>query len=136
MNANNTDTYYFDDLTLYGTGTAPVVCDPETAESYSATDLNMTFQTDPSADFISDGAGFSWIDNPDFDNDVNSSCKVGQVVKANNNPWDNNQYDLDAKLDFNSNSGLKIKVWSARANTEVRLKLEEIGNAGIMLKSF
>lgn len=129
LNANNTDTYYFDDLTLYGTGTAPVVCDPETAESYSATDLNMTFQTDPSADFISDGAGFSWIDNPDFDNDVNSSCKVGQVVKANNNPWDNNQYDLDAKLDFNSNSGLKIKVWSARANTEVRLKLEEIGNA-------
>ena len=136
LNANNTDTYYFDDLTLYGTGTAPVVCDPETAESYSATDLNMTFQTDPSADFISDGAGFSWIDNPDFDNDVNSSCKVGQVVKANNNPWDNNQYDLDAKLDFNSNSGLKIKVWSARANTEVRLKLEEIGNAGNNVEKF
>lgn len=136
LNANNTDTYYFDDLTLYGTGTAPVVCDSETAESYSATDLNMTFQTDPSADFISDGAGFSWIDNPDFDNDVNSSCKVGQVVKANNNPWDNNQYDLDAKLDFNSNSGLKIKVWSARANTEVRLKLEEIGNAGNNVEKF
>ena len=136
LNANNTDTYYFDDLTLYGTGTAPVVCDPETAESYSATDLNMTFQTDPSADFISDGAGFSWIDNPDFDNDVNSSCKVGQVVKANNNPWDNNQYDLDAKLDFNTNSGLKIKVWSARANTEVRLKLEEIGNAGNNVEKF
>ena len=136
LNANNTDSYYFDDLTLYGTGTAPVVCDPETAESYSATDLNMTFQTDPSADFISDGAGFSWIDNPDFENTVNSSCKVGQVVKANNNPWDNNQYDLDAKLDFNSNSGLKIKVWSARANTEVRLKLEEIGNAGNNVEKF
>ena len=136
LNANNTDTYYFDDLTLYGTGTAPVVCDPETAESYSATNLNMTFQTDPSADFISDGAGFSWIDNPDFDNTVNSSCKVGKVVKGNNNPWDNNQYDLDAKLDFNSNSGLKIKVWSARANTEVRLKLEEIGNAGNNVEKF
>ncbi|MDG1794536.1 MAG: carbohydrate binding domain-containing protein [Flavobacteriaceae bacterium] len=136
LNANNTDTYYFDDLTLYGTGTAPVVCDPETAESYSATDLNMTFQTDPSVDFISDGAGFSWIDNPDFDNDVNSSCKVGKVVKGNANPWDNNQYDLDAKLDFNSNSGLKIKVWSARANTEVRLKLEEIGNAGNNVEKF
>ena len=130
LNANNTDTYYFDDLTLYGTGTGPVVCDPETTESYSASNLNMTFQTDPSADFINDGAGFEWIDNPDFDNTVNSSCKVGKVVRGNNNPWDNNQYDLDAKLDFNSNSGLKIKVWSARPNTEVRLKLEEIGNAG------
>jgi len=136
LNANNTDTYYFDDLTLYGTGTAPVVCDPETAESYSATNLNMTFQTDPSTDFISDGAGFSWIDNPDFDNTVNSSCKVGKVVKGNNNPWDNNQYDLDAKLDFNSNSGLKIKVWSGRANTEVRLKLEEIGNPGNNFEKF
>jgi len=136
LNANNTDTYYFDDLTLYGTGTGPVVCDPETTESYSAADLNMTFQSDPSADFISDGAGFSWVDNPDYDNTLNSSCKVGKVVKGNNNPWDNNQYDLDAKLDFNANTGLKIKVWSARPNTEVRLKLEEIGNAGNNVEKF
>jgi hypothetical protein len=136
LNANNTDTYYFDDLTLYGTGTAPGVCVVEATESYSASDLNMTFKTDPSEDFISDGAGFSWVDNPDFDNTVNSSCKVGKVVKANNNPWDNNQYDLDAKLDFVANTGLKIKVWSARANTEVRLKLEEIGNAGNNVEKF
>ena len=136
LNANNTDTYYFDDLTLYGTGTGPVVCDPETTESYSASNLNMTFQSDPTADFITDGASFSWVDNPDFDNTVNSSCKVGKVVKANNNAWDNNQYDLDAKLDFNANTGLKIKVWSARPNTEVRLKLEEIGNAGNNVEKF
>jgi len=103
-------------------------CTTDAAESYSAANLNMSFQTDPTANFINDGANFSWIDNPDFDNAVNSSCKVGQVVKQNNNPWDNNQYDLDAKLDFDANNGLKIKVWSARPNTEVRLKLEEIGN--------
>ena len=136
LDANNTDTYYFDDLTLYGTGTAPGVCVVEATESYSASDLNMTFKTDPSEDFISDGAEFSWVDNPDFDNTVNSSCKVGKVVKANYNPWDNNQYDLDAKLDFVANTGLKIKVWSARANTEVRLKLEEIGNAGNKVEKF
>ena len=136
LDANNTDTYYFDDLTLYGTGTAPGVCVVEATESYSASDLNMTFKTDPSDDFISDGAGFSWVDNPDFENTVNSSCKVGKVVKGNNNPWDNNQYDLDAKLDFEANTGLKIKVWSARPNTEVRLKLEEIGNAGNNVEKF
>ena len=113
-----------------------LVCAPETTESYSASNLNMTFQSDPSADFISDGAEFSWVDNPDYDNTVNTSCKVGKVVKANNNPWDNNQYDLDAKLDFSSNSGLKIKVWSARANTGVLLKLEEIGNAGNNVEKF
>lgn len=106
----------------------PNACTAETAESYNAADLNMTFLTDPSADFISDGAGFSWIDNPDTDNSVNTSCKVGQVVKSGQFDWDNNQYDLDAKLDFNNNTGLKIKVWSSRANTEVRIKLEEIGN--------
>ena len=136
LDANNTDTYYFDDLTLYGTGTAPGVCVVEATESYSASDLNMTFKTDPSDDFISDGAGFSWVDNPDFENTVNSSCKVGKVIKGNNNPWDNNQYDLDAKLNFETNTGLKIKVWSARPNTEVRLKLEEIGNAGNNVEKF
>ena len=111
-------------------------CTPETAESYSAANVNMTFQTDPSADFISDGAGFSWVNNPDFYNAVNNSCKVAQVVRGNNNPWDNNQYDLDAKLDFNANTGFKIKVWSSRPNTEVRLKLEEIGNAGNNTNNF
>jgi len=135
LNSTTEQTYYIDDLMLYGEGNGGGggggdTCDSETTESYSASNLNMTFQTDPSEDFISDGAGFSWIDNPDYDNTINSSCKVGQVVKGNNNPWDNNQYDLDAKLDFNVNSGLKIKVWSARPNTEVRIKLEEIGNPG------
>ena len=136
-------TYYIDDLMLYGEGNGnggggggSDTCTPETAESYSAANVNMTFQTDPSADFISDGAGFSWVDNPDFDNAVNNSCKVAQVVRGNNNPWDNNQYDLDAKLDFNANTGFKIKVWSSRPNTEVRLKLEEIGNAGNNTEQF
>tara|TARA_B100000768_G_scaffold58895_1_gene56967 strand:+ start:12606 stop:14471 length:1866 start_codon:yes stop_codon:yes gene_type:complete len=137
LNAANTDTYYMDDLMLYGNGGGGGgACVAETTESYSASNLNMTFQTDPSADFISDGAGFSWIDNPDYDNAVNSSCKVGKVVKQNANPWDNNQYDLDAKLDFDANTGLKIKVWSARPNTEVRLKLEEIGNASNNTEQF
>jgi len=109
---------------------APVACTGETTESYSAADLNMTFLTDPSAFVISDGAGFEWIDNPDSDNAVNTSCKVGQITKSGQFPYDNNQFDLDGKLDFNNNSGLKIKVWSGLADTQVRIKLEEIGNPG------
>ena len=131
LNTTSTDTYYFDDLKLYSSGNSGGgACTPETTESYSAANLNMTFQTDPTANFTNDGAGFSWIDNPDFDNTVNTSCKVGQVIRGNVNPWDNIQYDLEAKLDFNANTGFKIKVWSPRPNTEVRLKLEEIGNPG------
>tara|TARA_B110001469_G_scaffold127820_1_gene150856 strand:+ start:29153 stop:31471 length:2319 start_codon:yes stop_codon:yes gene_type:complete len=138
LNSATQETYYIDDLVLVSgsNGGGGGTCVPETTESYSASNLNMTFQTDPSADFISDGAGFSWVDNPDYDNTVNSSCKIGQVERGNNNPWDNVQYDLDAKLDFTANTGLKIKVWSARPNTEVRLKLEEIGNAGNNVEKF
>ena len=110
-------------------------CVAESTESNSAADLNITFLSD-NLTVIEDGASFERISNPDFDNDVNGSCFVGKVTKLGNNPWDNNQIDLDAKLDFNSNAGLKIKVWSGRANTEVRIKLEEIGNAPNNIEKF
>jgi len=137
LNANNTDTYYFDDFMLYGTGGGGgVACTPETMQSLGGADLNLTFMADPTASVIEDGGDFEWIDNPDFENAVNSSCKVGKITKLGANPWDNNQIDLNAKLDFNANAGLKIKVWSARANTEVRIKLEEIGNSGNNTEQF
>ncbi len=133
LNGNNTDTYYFDDLKVYagtGGGGGTTSCTAETVESYSAASLNMTFKTDPTANFINDGANFSWVANPDSNNALNSSCYVGKIVKLGANPWDNTQYNLDAKLDFTANAGLKIKVYSAKAGFKVRIKLEEIGNAG------
>ena len=136
LNTNTTETYYIDDFMLYAGGGSGAVCTAETVESISGADLNMTFMTDQTAIIIEDGGDFEWVDNPDFENAVNSSCKVGKITKLGNNPWDNNQIDLDAKLDFNANEGLKIKVWSASANTEVRVKLEEIGNAGNNIEQF
>ncbi|WP_370477382.1 carbohydrate binding domain-containing protein [Tamlana flava] len=126
--------FYIDDITQIETPPDP--CKSETMQSLVGADFNLTFMEDPSASIIEDGADFSWIDNPDFDNGVNKSCKVGQITKLGNNPWDNNQIDLDSKLDFTSNTGLKIKVWSARANTEVRIKLEEIGNPSNSTEQF
>lgn len=128
----NTNTYYFDDLKLFtrvGGGTGGT-CTAETAETLSAAGLNMTFKTDLSTSIISDGAGFSWVDNPNSSNTVNPSCKVAKIVKSGQFPWDNNQINLNAKLDFTANAGLKIKVYSAKAGFKVRIKLEEIGNAG------
>ncbi|MDC1266180.1 PKD domain-containing protein, partial [Flavobacteriaceae bacterium] len=118
-------TFYFDDITQIAS--PPTPCTAETVESLSASDLNITFMSDPTASVVNDGATFEWIDNPDFDNAVNTSCKVGKITKLGNNPWDNNQIVLDAKLDFNANEGLKMKVWSSNPNTEVRIKLEEDG---------
>ncbi|MFK2819587.1 hypothetical protein U0L90_05625, partial [Flavobacteriaceae sp. LMIT009] len=124
--------FYLDNVYCYktpGSGGGGGVCDPETEESTAAADLNITFQTNTPA-FIEDNATFSWIDNPDADGSVNNSCKVGQVTRANNSPWDNLQIDLADKLDFNSSEGIKMKVWSPIANTPVLFKLEEIGNSG------
>jgi hypothetical protein len=107
-------------------------CDADEAQSVSASDLNVTMAS--AVTIIEDGATFEIIDNPDFDNAINTSCKVGKVTKLGVAAWDNIQLDLDAKLDFNSNSGIKIKVWSARPNTAVLIKLEEIGNQGNSLE--
>ena len=129
----NTNTYYFDDLKLYtrvGGGGTGGACTAETTETLTATGLNMTFKTDLSTTIISDGAGFTWADNPNASGTINPSCKVGKVTKSGQFPWDNNQINLNAKLDLTANAGLKIKVYSAKAGFKVRIKLEEIGNAG------
>jgi len=128
-------TFYIDTIEQVA-GVVGDPCEGETMQSLAGADLNLTFMADPTASIIEDGGDFEWVDNPDFGNDVNKSCKVGKITKLGNNPWDNNQIDLDAKLDFNANEGLKLKVWSARANTEVRIKLEEIGNSGNNTEKF
>ncbi|TYA84325.1 PKD domain-containing protein [Seonamhaeicola marinus] len=128
-------TFYIDNIVQFE-GVVAEPCEAETMQSLSAADFNLSFMEDPTANIIEDGADFEWVDNPDFDNEINKSCKVGKITKLGNNPWDNNQIDLDAKLDFNANEGLKIKVWSPLANTEVRIKLEEIGNPGNNVEKF
>jgi hypothetical protein len=133
----NTNTYYFDDLTLYGTGSGSgtggggtAACTTETDESMSAASLNVTFKSDQTAKIKTDGTTFAYETNPKSDTGINTSCKVGKVTNLAIAPWDNIQIDLDAKLDFATHSGLKLKVYSAKAGTKVTIKLEEIGNPG------
>ena len=128
------ETYYIDDLALFSGGGGGTVCVPDTAQSLSAADFDLTFQNDPTASIASDGAGFAWIDNPDFDNSVNTSCKVGQIDRTSASQFANNQIDLDAKLDFTSNTGFKLKVWSPTASTNVLLKLEDQANSGAFVE--
>ena len=131
----NTNTYYFDDLTYYGTGTGGGTggggtCTTETVESMTAASLNVTFKSDVTASFVKDGASLEYVSNPKSDAGINTSCKVGKVTNLAVAPWDNVQLDLNAKLDFTTHSGLKLKVYSAKAGTKVTIKLEEIGNPG------
>ena len=71
------------------------------------------------------------MDNPDFDNSVNTSCKVGQIDRSGAALFANNQIDFDAKFDFNTNAGFKLKVWSPNVGTNVLVKLEDKTNDAI-----
>lgn len=127
----STGTFYIDDIdqiaTIDGGNGA---CALESEQSLSAADFNLTFQTDPTASIGSFDAGLTWKDNPDIDNDVNSSCKVGQIDRIGSALFANNQIALDAKLDLSANAGFKMKVWSPNAETNVLLKLEDQADAG------
>ncbi|WP_299439043.1 PKD domain-containing protein [uncultured Aquimarina sp.] len=125
-----TGIFYLDDIEQVSVMVAGP-CIPETSQSLDASNFDLTFQTDPTASIASFDAGLSWVDNPDFDNDVNKSCKVGQIDRSGAALFANNQIDFDTKFDFNANSGFKLKVWSPTAGTNVLVKLEDKTNGGI-----
>lgn len=110
---------------------AATPCTAETAQSLAAADFNLTFKTDPGSAIINDNAGYVYAANPNIANTVNTSCFVGKSVKTAGNLYGNNQIVVDAKFNFNTNSGFKMKVYSAVAGSKVLLKLEDKTNSGI-----
>ena len=117
-----TGTFYIDDITQIETPPAP--CTADIAQSLAATDFNLTFLTDPTSSIVEDGGDFEWITNPDFDNALNTSCKVGKVTRNAGLQFANNQINFTAPLNFSTKSGFKMKVWSAAIGTKVTVKLE------------
>jgi len=129
LNTNTTETYYIDDFTLYGDG-GGATCTPETSQSLGGADLNITFQTDPGSAIVGDGAAYSYIDNPD-PSGINTSCKIGEIVRDPALPFANNQIEVDSKFDFTANSGFKLKVWAPAVGTNVLLKLEDKSDSNV-----
>ena len=123
-------TFYFDDIEQVEGDGGGGECVVETSQSLDAADFDLTFQTDPGDAIGSFGGNYSYIDNPDFDNAVNASCKVGQIDR-NGEQFANTQIEFDSKFDFNNNSGFKLKVWSPVAGTNVLVKLEDKADPGI-----
>ncbi|MCJ7757176.1 MAG: PKD domain-containing protein, partial [Gillisia sp.] len=124
-------TFYIDDIMQIETPSAP--CTPETAQSLAAADFNLTFETDPTASIIDDGAVMISVANPDPENDVNSSCQVGKVTRSPDFEYANNQIEFATKLDFNSNAGFKMKVWTPAVGTKVTVKLEGTGATEVLV---
>lgn len=114
--------FYMDDVTQIETPPPP--CTPETVQSLLASDFNLTFQTDPTSSIVSDGGAFEWITNPDISSTLNTSCKVGKVVRSASLQYANTQISFASAFNFTTKSGFKMKVWSPAIGTKVTVKLE------------
>lgn len=111
--------YYFDDIEL--TSGAETVALPLTFQSST---LTYTF-----TDF--GGAVASVVNNPDATG-INTSSKVGQLVKTNGaQVWAGSFIELGNPINFATMQKIKMKIWSPQAGIVVKLKLENLLNSSI-----
>ena len=119
------DVYYFDDLKQTdgasgGGGSSAILA------------LPFNFETAPvTSDFIDfDGGIATVVDNTQPTG--NSSAKVAQLIRDGGQVWGGSKIILDSKLDFSSQGGFSMKVFTtAPIGTQVSLKLEDSTNGDI-----
>ncbi|WP_442794187.1 hypothetical protein [Pelobium manganitolerans] len=110
--SGNGKVFYWDDV-KFVSGAASSVNPPLDFESGT---LNYAF-----TDF--DGGAVSIIANPQA-NGINTSGKVGKMVKGAGQPWGGSYLTLDNVLDFSTKKTFKMKVFSPRVGAKVLLKVE------------
>ncbi|GAB2774085.1 carbohydrate binding domain-containing protein [Salinimicrobium soli] len=121
-------TFYIDDIEQTVTSAQ---CTPETEQDLTAEGFNMTFLNDPAEMIQSFDAQYSYVANPDFQNEVNASCFVGKIERNGGALFANNQIVFDNPLDFSDSQGLKLKVYSSAVTYDVLVKLENSADANI-----
>lgn len=73
----------------------------------------------------------SKVNNPDVSG-INLSSKVGRTVKNNGaETWGGTTMVLDNPIDFSTLNKFRIKVWSPQVGAVVKLKIENLTDAGI-----
>jgi hypothetical protein len=77
-----------------------------------------------------DGGGTTVINNPQKTG-INTSNKVGRMVKSAGQVWGGSILTLSSPIDFSANKVMRMKVWSPRVGAKVLLKVENSGNPGI-----
>jgi hypothetical protein len=118
-NAGTGLNYYFDDVELT-TG----------AESVA---LPLTFQSSTLTYTFTDfgGAASTVQNNPDASG-INTSTKVGRLVKGNGaQVWAGSFIELGSPINFATMQKIKMKVWSPQAGIVVKFKLENLANGAI-----
>jgi hypothetical protein len=77
-----------------------------------------------------DGGNATVINNPHAGG-INTSSKVGRMIKGAGQPWGGSLLTLPAPINFATQKTMRMKVWSPRAGAKVLLKVENLTNGGI-----
>lgn len=77
-----------------------------------------------------DGGVATVINNPQS-NGINTSARVGKMVKNPGQTWGGSWIGLGGSIDFSANRVFRMKVFSPRIGAKVLLKVENAANPGI-----
>lgn len=80
--------------------------------------------------FDFDGGNATVVNNPQV-NGINTSARVGRMIKNAGQPWGGSFLTLNQPMDFSTNKVFRMKVFSPRVGAKVLLKVENSANAGI-----
>jgi hypothetical protein len=97
--------------------------------------LPLTFESSTlQYNFINFGGGnVTIIDNPNKTG-INTTNKVGRMVKSPPEGWGGSVITLGAPIDFSANKVFRMKVYSPRVGARVLLKVENATNGGIFFE--
>lgn len=100
------------------------------ASFVKAADLPLNFETGTYQFTDFDGGVVTVIANPQSSG-INTSTKVGKMVKNAGQTWGGSWIALDAPINFSTNKLFKMKVFSPRIGAKVLLKVENMSNGAI-----
>lgn len=113
-------TFYFDDIRL--TNTLPSM----------AIDLPLNFEN-TSLNYVFtgfDGGNVIVINNPNITG-INTSSRVGKMIKSAGQTWGGSFITLTNPIDFSTKKIFKMKVFSPRVGAKVLLKVENATNGAV-----
>ncbi|OYW20122.1 MAG: hypothetical protein B7Z54_02025 [Sphingobacteriales bacterium 12-47-4] len=113
-------TFYFDDIRLVATAASTDIALPLDFESSTLTYSFTNF----------DGGDASVIANPN-PGGINTSGKVGRMIKNAGQPWGGSWIGLTNPINFGAGTTFKMKVYSPRVGAKVLLKVENQNDGGI-----
>lgn len=97
--------------------------------------LPMTFESHTvNYDFINFGGGQVNIINNPQKTGINTSNKVGRMIKNAPEPWGGSVITLGEPINFSTNKIFTMKVFSPRVGARVLLKVENLTNGGVFFE--